>query len=387
MDEIAEKGLAAHWKYKGIKQDKGLDQWVSKVREILEAPETAAEDLVEQFQLNLYKKEVFAFTPTGDLKKLPHGATVLDFAFEIHSDVGCQCVGAKINGRSVPIKHTLSNGDVVEIKTSKNQKPKDEWLKIVITGKAKAKIKQKLREEKNKALLVGKEMIFRRFKNWKVDDTEKALKILQKHLKLKNSAQLFEVISSEKVNLSDLKQVVLSGKEEQPVEHVETSKPKLAEEKEVHRPDYLIIDEKLANIDFKLAKCCKPIHGDDIFGFVTIKDGIKIHRTNCPNARLLYQKYGYRIVNAKWKEAKDQTSFQTTVRITGIDELGMVNKISEVISKDLKVNMRSFTISSQNGMFEGKIQLFVSDVKSLDMLLYKLSKIKGVQRAVRIGGH
>ncbi|HPI70635.1 MAG TPA: TGS domain-containing protein, partial [Tenuifilaceae bacterium] len=335
----------------------------------------------------LYKKEVFAFTPTGDLKKLPHGATVLDFAFEIHSDVGCQCVGAKINGRSVPIKHTLSNGDVVEIKTSKNQKPKDEWLKIVITGKAKAKIKQKLREEKNKALLVGKEMIFRRFKNWKVDDTEKALKILQKHLKLKNSAQLFEVISSEKVNLSDLKQVVLSGKEEQPVEHVETSKPKLAEEKEVHRPDYLIIDEKLANIDFKLAKCCKPIYGDDIFGFVTIKDGIKIHRTNCPNARLLYQKYGYRIVNAKWKEAKDQTSFQTTVRITGIDELGMVNKISEVISKDLKVNMRSFTISSQNGMFEGKIQLFVSDVKSLDMLLYKLSKIKGVQRAVRIGGH
>ncbi len=387
MDEIAEKGLAAHWKYKGIKQDKGLDQWVSKVREILEAAETAAEDLVEQFQLNLYKKEVFAFTPTGDLKKLPHGATVLDFAFEIHSDVGCQCVGAKINGRSVPIKHTLSNGDVVEIKTSKNQKPKDEWLKIVITGKAKAKIKQKLREEKNKALLVGKEMIFRRFKNWKVDDTEKSLKILQKHLKLKNSAQLFEVISSEKVNLSDLKQVVLSGKEEQPVEHVETSKPKLAEEKEVHRPDYLIIDEKLANIDFKLAKCCKPIHGDDIFGFVTIKDGIKIHRTNCPNARLLYQKYGYRIVNAKWKEAKDQTSFQTTVRITGIDELGMVNKISEVISKDLKVNMRSFTISSQNGMFEGKIQLFVSDVKSLDMLLYKLSKIKGVQRAVRIGGH
>lgn len=387
MDEIAEKGLAAHWKYKGIRQDKSLDMWVSKVREILETPDTAAADLIDQFQLNLYQKEVFAFTPKGDLKKFPKGATVLDFAFEIHSDVGSKCVGAKINGKSVPIKQTLSNGDVVEVITAKNQKPKTDWLKIVVTGKAKGKIRQSLREEKNKRLSVGKEMLFRRFKNWKITDTEKAIKQLQKHLKLKNSAQLFEVISSEKVNLSDLKHIVVGDVEAvRLVDTPEEPRTKPKEQTEERSSDYLIIDEKLVNIDYKLAKCCKPILGDDIFGFVTIKEGIKIHRSNCPNASQLSQKYGYRIVKAKWKEARENTSFQTTIKVTGIDELGMVNKISEVISNDLKVNMRSFAISSHNGLFEGKIQLFVTDVKNLDMLLYKLNKIKGVQRAVRMGG-
>lgn len=385
MDDVAERGLAAHWKYKGIKQDKGLDQWVSKVREILETPVASPEELVDQFKLNLYQSEIFAFTPNGDLKKFPQGATVLDFAFEIHSDVGSKCVGAKVNGKNVPIKHLLHNGDVVEIITAKNQKPKTDWLQAVVTGKAKAKIKQSIREEKNKQLAIGKELLYRRFKNWKITDTDSAINVLRKHLKLKNAAQLFEVLSTEGINLSDYKSILLKEEVEEEIqpETVETDKP-AQETRETVSSDYLVIDEKLVNIDYKLAKCCKPIFGDDIFGFVTIKEGIKIHRVNCPNAAQLHERYGYRVVKARWKESKIATSFQTTIKVSGLDELGMVNRISEVISKDLKVNMRSFTMSSANGMFEGRIQLYVTDTKHLEMLLYRLAKIKGIQKAVRV---
>ncbi len=385
MDDVAERGLAAHWKYKGIKQDKSLDQWVAKVREILESAASSPEDLVDQFNLNLYQKEIFAFTPNGDLKKFPQGSTALDFAFEIHSDVGCKCIGAKVNGRNVTIKHKLQNGDVVEIITSKNQKPKTDWLQFVVTGKAKSKIKQSLKEEKNKQLAVGKEMLFRRFKNWKVTDTEEAIQTLRKHLKLKNSAQLFEQISLEKVNLSDLKSVLFHVEETPPVPDIqEDKKVDEKESQDSFSSDYLIIDERLVNIDYKLAKCCKPILGDDIFGFVTINEGIKIHRTNCPNAYLLHNKYNYRVVKARWRDSKTEASFQTTIKVIGYDELGMVNRISELISKDMKVNMRAFSITSSNGMFQGRIQLYVSDTKHLDMLLYRLAKLKGVQRAVRV---
>lgn len=389
MDEIAERGLAAHWKYKGIKQDKGLDQWVEKVREILETPVSAPEEFVNQFNLNLYKKEVFAFTPNGDLRKYPQGATVLDFAFDIHSDVGSKCVGAKVNGRNVPIKQPLKNGDVVQIITSKNQKPKTDWLQIVVTSKARNKIKQCLREDKNKQLSLGKEMLYRRLKNWKITDTDEAITLLQKHLKLKNSAELFELISLERVNLTELKSVLVkpevieSDKLRVPDE---SNKTKEVEAKDDLSADYLVIDERLVDVDYKLAKCCNPIFGDSIFGFVTINEGIKIHRTSCPNAAQLHRKYGYRVVNAKWKETKADTSFQTTIKIVGFDELGIVNRISELISKDLKVNMRSFSMDSSNGMFEGRIQVFVSDTKHLETLLYRLGRIKGVQKAVRVGG-
>lgn len=385
MDDVAERGLAAHWKYKGIKQDKGLDQWVSKVRELLESPTSAPEDLVDHFKLNLYQKEIFAFTPNGDLRKYPQGATVLDFAFDIHSDIGSKCVGAKVNGRNVPIKQILKNGDVVEIITSKNQRPKTDWLQIVVTGKAKAKIKQCLREEKNKQLSIGKEMLYRRLKNWKITDTDEAVNILRRHLKLKNSAMLFEHISLEKVNLTDLKSILVQPEKSEMVSDVtEEPKQKTQERRNSISSDYLVIDEKLVNIDYRLAKCCNPIFGDNIFGFVTIKEGIKIHRTNCPNAAQLHEKWGYRVVNAKWKESKSEASFQTTIKVTGFDELGMINKISEIISKDLKVNMRSFAINSANGLFEGRIQVYVTDTKHLDMLLYKLTKIKGIQRAIRV---
>ncbi|MDD2197664.1 MAG: RelA/SpoT family protein [Bacteroidales bacterium] len=386
MDDVAERGLAAHWKYKGIKQDKSLDQWVTKVRDILETSSSAPEDLVNLFNLNLYQKEIFAFTPNGDLKKFPKGASVLDFAFDIHTDIGCKCTGAKVNGRIVPIKHLLQNGDVVEIITSKNQKPKLDWLQQVITGKARGKIKQSIREDRNKQLSLGKELLYRRLKNWKIPNPDEAVQELTKHLRLKNSAVLFEQISAEKINLSDFKSFLLHQEKDsvQPVEQIEKPKTRTKEQTKSSTTDYLVIDEKLVNIDYKLAKCCNPIFGDSIFGFVTIREGIKIHRTNCPNAPQLHQKYGYRIINAKWKQSEIEKSFQTTIKIIGLDELGMVSKISELISNDLKVNMRSFSINSSNGIFEGKIQVFVTDTKHLDTLLYQLSKIKGVQKTIRM---
>lgn len=387
MDEIAEKGLAAHWKYKGIRQEQGIDQWMAQVRDILESPEPSPEDFVEQFQMNLYTKEIYVFTPKGDLRKLPVNATVLDFAFDIHSNIGCQCVGAKINNRNVPIKHILQNGDVVEIITSKNQKPKKDWLNIVITSKAKTKIKQELRDDENKEINQGKEILFRRLKNWKIENSDETIRLILKHLKIKNPSELFIRVAQEKIDLTNLKSIIgqseikplaiIDEKTAEPDKKTETKPAKTGD-------DYLVIDEKLVNLDYKLAKCCNPIYGDNVFGFVTISEGIKIHRTNCPNAPQLHSRWGYRIVKAKWKESKIAGSFQTTIKINGFDELGIVNRISEVISKDLKVNMRSISINSSQGLFEGRIQLFVTDNKHLEMLLYKLNKIKGVQKAVRL---
>ncbi len=386
MDLIAENGLAAHWKYKGIKQEQNIDGWLTKVREIIETSDSSPENLVDQFKANLYTKEIFVFTPKGDLRKLPVGATVLDFAFDIHSNVGCQCVGAKVNNRNATIRQILSNGDVVEVITSKNQKPKDDWLNVVITSKAKGKIKQSLREEKDKEILLGKEILYRRFKNWKITDNDGAIQIIQRHLKIKSQPELFSLIAREKFDLAGMKSIILQPEKviaPQIDESIEESKATKTKHLQVSN-DFLVIDEKLVNIDYKLARCCNPIFGDSIFGFVTISEGIKIHRTNCPNAPQLNARWGYRIVKARWKDSKIAGSFQTSIKITGIDELGIVNRISEVISNDLKVNMRSIAIKSTDGLFEGRIQVFVSDIKNLEMLLYKLNKIKGVQKAVRL---
>lgn len=383
MDLVAENGLAAHWKYKGIKQEQGIDDWLTKVREIIEASDSSPEDFVDNIKANLYTKEIFVFTPNGDLRKLPQGATVLDFAFDIHSNLGCQCVGAKVNSKNATIRQILKNGDIVEIITSKNQKPKEDWLSVVITSKAKGKIKQSIREEKNKEILLGREILYRRFKNWKVTDKEEALKIIQKHLKIKSQPEVFSLIANEKVNLTELKSLILHP--EKKVLQSEDESTLITESKAQHSgDDFLLIDEKLVNIDYKLARCCNPIFGDNIFGFVTINEGIKIHRMNCPNAPQLNFRWGYRIVKAKWKESKSIGSFQTTIKVTGIDELGIVNRISEVISNDLKVNMRSISIISNSGFFEGRIQVSIHDTKHLDMLLYRLGKIKGVQKAIRL---
>lgn len=387
MDLIAEDGLAAHWKYKGIKPEQNVEEWLTKVREIIDTSNSSPEDFVDHLKANLYTKEIFVFTPNGDLRKLPVGATVLDFAFEIHSNVGCQCVGAKVNNKNATIRQTLSNGDIVEIITSKNQKPKTDWLNVVITSKAKGKIKQSLRDEKNKEILLGKEILYRRLKNWKVTDNEEAIQAIQKHLKIKSQPDLFSLIANEKVGLTQLKSIVLLPEIKninQAEGKVEDSNKPDDSRKSHASDDFLEIDEKLVNIDYKLARCCNPIFGDNIFGFVTISEGIKIHRTNCPNAPQLNARWGYRIVKAKWRESKMVGSFQTTIKINGFDELGIINKISEVISNDLKVNMRSISINSSKGLFEGRIQVFVSDIKNLETLLYKLNNIKGVQKAVRL---
>lgn len=387
MNEIAEMGFAAHWKYKGLKEEQGIDQWLTRLRGILESPEPTPEDFAEQFRMDLYSNEMYIFTPKGDLRKLRTGATVLDFAFDIHSDIGCQCIGARIGGRNVPIKHILHNGDVVEIITSKNQKPKKDWLNFVVTSKAKAKIKQQLRDDENREMLLGKELLYRRFKNWKVENPEEAIRLLIKQLKIRKPSDLFIQVAEDKLDIAGLKAILIEP--DKPLQSSFESKPEVEQLDDDHRApskgdDYLVIDEKLVNVEYKLAKCCNPIFGDSIFGFVTISEGIKIHRTGCPNAHQLQSRWGYRIVKAKWKETRTAGSFQTTIKITGIDELGILNRISEVISKDLKVNIRNISINSSNGLFEGKIQISIESTKHLEMLLYKLGRIHGIQKAIRI---
>lgn len=383
MDEIAEKGLAAHWKYKGIRQEQGIDEWVERVREILESPDTTPEDKVEQFQKNLTSSDIYVFTPKGDIRKLPAKSTVLDFAFDIHTDIGSQCVGAIVNGKNTTIKQELQNGDVVEILTSKKQKPKKDWLSFVITSKAKSRIKQQLRDIENREITEGKEILLRRLKNWKIDDADEALRRVNKHLKLKKPTDIFILIAQGKVDLSAIK-TLLTAEEEKPAIKDEAPKPESEKAESKESADYLVIDEKLVNIDYRLAKCCNPIFGDDIFGFVTVNEGIKIHRTTCPNAGQLNQRWPYRVVRARWKGASKAGAFQTTIKITGIDEIGILNRISEVISKDLRVNMRNLNVNSSDGLFEAHIQLYVEDTKHLEMLLYRLTKVQGVQKAIRM---
>ncbi len=383
MDEIAEKGLAAHWKYKGIKQEQGIDEWITRVREILESPDTSPEDKVEQFKLNLETRDIYVFTPRGDIRKLPAKSTVLDFAFDIHSDIGSQCVGAIVNGKNTTIKQELQNGDVVEILTSKKQKPKKDWLSFVVTSKAKSRIKQQLHEIENREIKEGKEILLRRTKNWKIEDFEKAVQKINKQLKLKKPTDLFILIAQGKIDLSAIKTLLTT--EEQIVADKETTHKTEQEILEASEgSDYLVIDEKLVNIDYKLAKCCNPIFGDEIFGFVTVNEGIKIHRTTCPNSNQLKQRWPYRVVKARWKGSSKAGAFQTTIRITGIDEMGILNQISEVISKDLKVNMRNLNVTSHDGLFEAQIQLYIEDTKHLEMLLYRLNRIQGVTKAVRL---
>ncbi len=389
MNEIAEKGLAAHWKYKGIKGQAGIDQWIEKVREALESSDMDAGNLIEDMKLSQFSKEIFVFTPNGDLKKFSENATVLDFAFDIHTDVGSSCVGAKVNGKNVPIRYSLRNGDKVEILRSKTQKPKQDWLNFVVTSKAKGKIKQALKESKLKESEHGKEILKRRFRNWKVEFNDSSVRRVIQHFKYRDSTDLYFDVATEKVDLKEIKELLTA--ETKPAE----SRPGKIEEEAVERlvsnatstvpdtGDFLVIDEKLANVEYKLARCCNPIHGDSIFGFVTINSGITIHRMNCPNAQQLLSRYAYRVVRARWSKT-EKGSFPVTLQITGMDDLGIVSNISDVISKDLQVNMRSISIDSNDGMFEGTITLFVKDTQHLEALIRKLKKVKGVNAIRRI---
>ncbi|SDC13137.1 RelA/SpoT family protein [Williamwhitmania taraxaci] len=380
MDEIAERGLAAHWRYKGIRQEAGIDEWLSQIRDIIETPDISPEEMVNSFKLNLHSQEIFIFTPTGDLKKLPVGATVLDFAFDIHSQVGYHCMGAKVNQKNATIREELKNGDLVEIITSKNQKPKKDWLNFVVTSKAKSKIKQSLKENEMQVADLGKEMLARRLKNWKMTLDDTTVSLLIKHYKLKDATVLYSSIFHEKIELSDIKLVLLGDKQPEQAE----PQKRVVEHRVTKFDDYLIIDERLDNVDYRLAKCCNPIPGDEVFGFVTIGEGIKIHRNTCPNADRLRDKYGYRIMKAKWREQTESGAFQVTIKIVGYDELGIVNRISEIVSKEMKLNMRAISIESKGNSFVGILKVLIEHTNQLGNLLSKLQKTAGIQRAIRV---
>ncbi|MEE1943510.1 bifunctional (p)ppGpp synthetase/guanosine-3',5'-bis(diphosphate) 3'-pyrophosphohydrolase [Pedobacter sp. KR3-3] len=386
MNEIAEKGFAAHWKYKESTNDNGLDQWIQKVREMLSNPEANALDFLDDFKMNLFSDEIFIFTPKGALLQLPLGATALDFAFEIHTDVGAKCIGAKVNHKLVPLSHKLQNGDQVEIITSGKQVPKEDWLNIVVTAKAKSKIKSSLKEEKRKVAEAGKEILERKLKSLKITYNTDNLNKLTYFFKLQSTQDLFIGVANGKIELKDLKEYLSSEKEiENRGNDFKTDGRQVeALLNKVKGPesDILLIGEDLQKIDYTLAACCNPIPGDDVFGFVTVNEGIKIHRTNCPNAAQLMANYGYRIVKAKWNGQKELT-FLTGLHIVGIDDVGLINNITKVISNDFKVNMRSITVDTNDGIFDGSIMVFVNDTDHLDNLIKNLLEVKGVTGVTR----
>jgi GTP pyrophosphokinase len=386
MNEIAEKGFAAHWKYKEATNDNGLDQWIQKVREMLSNPEANALDFLDDFKMNLFSDEIFIFTPKGALLQLPLGASALDFAFEIHTDVGAKCIGAKVNHKLVPLSHKLQNGDQVEIITSSKQAPKEDWLNIVVTAKAKSKIKSSLKEEKRKIAENGKEILERKLKSLKITYNTENLQKLAYFFKLPSTQDLFIGVANEKIELKDLKDYLASEKEIEnrgahhngEGQHIEA----LLNKVKGPESDVLLIGEDLQKIDYALAVCCNPIPGDDVFGFVTVTEGIKIHRTNCPNAAQLMANYGYRVVKAKWNRQKELT-FLTGLHIIGIDDVGLINNITKVISNDFKVNMRSITVDTNDGIFDGSIKIFVNDKEHLDHLIKNLLDVKGVTGVTR----
>lgn len=384
MNEIAEKGFAAHWKYKESSADSGLDQWIQKVRELLSNPEANALDFLDDFKMNLFSDEIFIFTPKGALKQLPVNATALDFAFEIHSDLGASCIGAKVNHKLVPLSYPLQNGDQVEIITSGKQTPKEDWLSFVVTAKAKSKIKSALKEEKRKIAEDGKEILERKLKSLKITYNSDNLYKLTYFFKLASTQDLFYNVAKGVIDLRDLKDFVASEKvvESRPARIEPPPNDFYVKKAKENGADTLLIGEDLQKIDYKLATCCNPIPGDDVFGFVTVSEGIKIHRTNCPNAAKLMSNYGYRIVKAKWNSQKE-LAFLTGLRITGIDDVGLINNITTVISNDFKVNMRSITVDTDNGLFDGSIMVYVNDTQHLDNLICKLLKVKGVSSVTR----
>ncbi|HBE41974.1 MAG TPA: RelA/SpoT family protein [Bacteroidales bacterium] len=383
MDEMAEKGLAAHFKYKGIKGEGGLDTWLGRMREILESPEKEDSAFFDQVRSGLYTDEVFVFTPKGDLRQLPAGATLLDFAFDIHTAVGSSCVGGKVNGKNVTLRYILQNGDHVDILRSKNQKPKQDWLSFVVTNKAKAKIKLALNAEKARAAADGKEILMRRLKNWKLNYNDSVIQKLINHYNFKTAQDLYFFIEEGKIELLEIKEIL--QKEELPAGSPQT--PSLPG-KEIKEPidtqyfDFLVIEDKVEGLDYKLARCCKPVFGDSVFGFVTISEGIKIHRKSCPNAHNLTARYPYRIVAAKWTKTKSLTSFITSIKITGGESVGIINQISDIISH-YNVAIRNFSYNTEDGMFEGSLNILVPNNDVLYSIIKKIQTIKGILKVVR----
>ena len=389
MDEIAERGLAAHWKYKGIKAENGLDEFMNTVRAALENKGANSSDLMQDFKLNLYSDEIYVFTPTGELIKLPKGATVLDFAFSIHTKLGSKCMSAKVNGKNVPIKYVLNNGDTVNIVTSPTQSPKRDWLMFVTTSKAKAKIKQSLREEAAKNADFSKEMLQRRFKNRKIDVDEGTLMRLIKKKGYKTVTDFYLDISDEKLDLNNVidEYLELDRKEKEVIDRSELRSAgnyvTTTEVEEIStRQDVLVIDKNLTGIEYKLAKCCNPIYGDEVFGFVSTQ-GIKIHRMDCPNAQQMFSRFGYRIIKARWS-GKSNAGYAITLRVVGRDDIAIVTNITSVISKESGVTLRSFNIDSVDGLFQGNFTVLIRDTNMLNTLVKKIKTVKGVKTVERL---
>ncbi|NLJ42515.1 MAG: bifunctional (p)ppGpp synthetase/guanosine-3',5'-bis(diphosphate) 3'-pyrophosphohydrolase [Bacteroidales bacterium] len=386
MDEIAEKGLAAHFKYKGLKGEGGLDTWLTKMREILESSEKEDDAFLGQVRSGLYTDEVFVFTPKGDLRQLPAGATLLDFAFDIHTAVGASCVGGKVNGKNVTLRYVLQNGDHVSVLRSKNQKPKQDWLSFVVTSKAKAKIKLALSEERTRSAAEGKEILMRRLKNWKINYGDSVIQKLIIHYNLKTAQDLYCNIESGKTDLLEIKEILVKGETEPSVPPSQVMAER--EQKEIAAPqfsDYLVIEDKVEGLDYKLAKCCNPVFGDSVFGFVTISEGIKIHRTKCPNAHNMISRYPYRVVMARWTRTKSLPSFLASVRITGVEDIGIVNKIADILAS-YTITVRSFNYKFDEGMFEGTLNILVPNNDVLYGIIRKIQSVKGVIKASRQSG-
>lgn len=390
MDEIAERGYAAHWKYKddtttGV--DKNIEDWIERIRETLEHPESNAIDFLDDFKLNFFSDEVYAFTPKGDLYSLPANATALDFAFEIHTQVGVQCLGAKVNHKLVPLSYKLKNGDQVEIITSKKQKPTEDWLTYVVTAKAKSKIKTTLKEERRKIALEGKEILQSKFRTAHLDWNNENIHRILNYFKFPTTTDLYYGLGNGMIDKTKLNKALNFFESAEKLNTKGSSKRNKEKEKEgtkFEKPDLVIVGENL-DLDYSFARCCNAIPGDDIFGFITIGDGIKIHRTNCPNGIRLLSNYGYRIIRAKWatSQLQEVKTFPVGIKITGIDSMGIVSKITDIISKELKVNMQSLTINSIAGAFEGSIILYTYDTEHLDQLIAKIKTLPGIESVTR----
>ena len=388
MDDIAERGLAAHWSYKGIKSEGAADSVMASIREILEH-NTSPDELRKDFALDMYQEEIFVFTPNGEVRQLPKGATVLDFAFSIHSKLGLTCVGARVGGRNVRISHKLQSGDTVEVLTSSTQTPKQDWLNIAVTSRARMRIRQGINEIRNREAQAGKELLQRRFKNRKIDISESDMSRLIVRMGFKGQTPFFHALMENEITVDDVLKVYedMHAQSEQEVHSAQDFDIEKTfvetEKKAAQESDVLVIDNGLTGLDFKMAGCCHPIYGDDVTGFVSINGGIRIHRSGCPNLLRMRERYPYRIVKARWS-GKSGSQYSITLNVVGQDDIGIVSNISSIINKEPDTLLRSINIDSNGGLFQGRLTVLVSDLSSLDRLVKKLKQIKGVREVERI---
>jgi len=389
MDEIAEKGLAAHYKYKEDKNDESkFDRWIAEVRDLLDNPDANALDFINEFRLNLFNDEIYVFTPKGELRVLPTGSTILDFAYDIHTDIGDKCIGAKVNNRLMPLSYQLQNGDQLEIITSPKQKPNEEWLRFVVSARARQKIRSSLNEERKLIAQDGKEILERKLKQFNLKMGSENITFLEKYYGLGSATELYFRIAKGKIDVNKIREIEdkhgllqLAKKEAYTIK--KTKKSKEDKDKSIDaKKDILYIGEDFKGIDYQMAQCCNPIPGDRVFGFITINQGIKIHRSDCPNAIHLMSKYAYRTVKAIWTSEK-MVERMASIRLVGIDQIGLVNRLTEIISKENKVNMKGIHFETNDGTFEGRVDVMVFDTEHLELLLQKFAEIEGIQRVTR----